>query len=248
MKKGVYLLPNLVTMGNMFCGFFAIISVFNGAYFRAGVAILVAAVMDGLDGKVARMTNTSSRFGIEFDSLADLVSFGIAPGILIYAWALKPFGRFGWAAAFLFAVCGALRLARYNVQADNSESKSFTGLPIPAAACMIASLVIMHKHLWGIETKHPLLLMLVAYTLAFLMVSTIKYHSLKEVNLKRRKPFSLLVSASLALFIIVSEPQVTLFLAFTVYALSGIVERLFSFSRVKESEKEHKKGMLSNHH
>jgi len=128
MKKGVYILPNLITMGNMFCGFFAIVSAFNGAFFRAAVAILIAAVMDGLDGKVARLTNTSSRFGMEFDSLADLVSFGVAPAILIYAWALKPFGRFGWAAAFLFAVCGAMRLARFNVQADSSESKNFTGL------------------------------------------------------------------------------------------------------------------------
>ena len=233
MKKGVYLLPNLITMGNMFCGFFAIISAINGFFSRAAVAVLVAAVLDGFDGKVARMTNTSSRFGVEFDSLADLVSFGMAPAILIYLWALRPYGRFGWAAAFLFAVCGALRLARYNVQADSSESKSFTGLPIPAAACMIASLVIMHKHLWGIETHHPLLLMLTAYTLAFLMVSTLRYHSLKEVDLKKRKSFNLLVSASLALFVLVSEPQVTLFLLFTGYAFSGIVERLFFSRKVK---------------
>ena len=236
MKKGVYILPNLITMGNMFCGFFAIVSAFNGAFFRAAVAILIAAVMDGLDGKVARLTNTSSRFGVEFDSLADLVSFGVAPAMLIYAWVLQPFGRFGWAAAFLFAGCGALRLARYNVQVDSSESKNFTGLPIPAAACMIASLVIMHKHLWGIETQHPLLLMLTAYVLAFLMVSTIKYRSFKALDLKKRHPFSLLVSALLALFILVSEPQVTLFLAFTVYAFSGIVERLFFSRKVKAAK------------
>ncbi len=245
MKKGIYLLPNLITMGNMFCGYYAIISTFNGHFTRAATAILVAAVMDGLDGKVARLTNSSSRFGVEFDSIADVVSFGIAPAILIYAWALKPFGRFGWAAAFLFAVCGALRLARFNVQVDDSESKDFTGLPIPGAACMIASLVIMHKHLWGIETQHPLLLMLTAYVLAFLMVSNIKYRSFKEAAFKKRKPFSILVAASLVLFLVVSAPQVTLFLVFAAYACSGIIERLFFAHRATAEKPEEKRTVFN---
>lgn len=234
MKKGIYLLPNLFTMGNMFCGFLAIVYAINHSFFQAAVAILVAAVMDNFDGKIARMTHTTSRFGVEFDSLSDLVSFGVAPAILMYTWALKPFGRFGLAAAFLFAVCGAMRLARFNVQFDSSSNKDFTGLPIPAAAGVVASIVIINKHLWGIETHHPLLLMFVAYILAFLMVSTIKYNSFKEFDLKQRKPFSLLVTASLIVFVVIAEPQFSLFLIFIGYALSGIVRHVLSF-RFSES-------------
>ncbi len=226
MKKGVYVLPNLITMGNIFCGFYAIVAVLKGVHEYAAIAILIAGIFDGLDGWVARMTNSASRFGIEFDSLADILSFGIAPALLIYSWNLMSVGRVGWSAAFLFLLCGALRLARFNVQFNNSESKHFTGLPIPGAAGMIASLIILHHHL-HLGKPEPLLIILLTYLLAFLMVSNIKYHSLKEVHLKKRRPFGILVAASLLLFILTAEPQLMLTILFALYILSGIVESIF---------------------
>lgn len=226
MKKGVYVLPNLITMGNIFCGFYAIIAVLNGAHEDAAIAILIAGIFDGLDGWVARLTNSASRFGIEFDSLADILSFGVAPAVLIYSWALVPVGRFGWSAAFLFLICGTLRLARFNVQFNSSESKHFTGLPIPGAAGMIASLVILYHH-FKMDLPEPLLIIFVVYLLAFLMVSNIKYHSFKEVHLKKRRPFSILVAASLLLYILATAPQLVLAVLSVLYVLSGIVGSVF---------------------
>ncbi|NTW99850.1 MAG: CDP-diacylglycerol--serine O-phosphatidyltransferase [Geobacteraceae bacterium] len=147
MRKGIYILPNLFTTGSMFAGFYGMIAGINGDYRTAAICILVSAVFDGLDGKVARATGTTSKFGVEYDSLADLVAFGVAPGLIMYFWALKPFGRLGWLAAFLFVVCGALRLARFNVQVETVESKRFVGLPIPAAASMVASTVLFFQHM-----------------------------------------------------------------------------------------------------
>jgi len=149
-KREVYILPNLFTTGNLFCGFRAIISVFQEKYFYAAVAILLAAVFDVLDGKVARLSGATSKFGVQYDSLADLISFGIAPALLAYNWALRPYGRFGWLAAFLFVVFGALRLARFNVQSSSGEVKCFKGLPIPASASMIALTILLYLRL--IET------------------------------------------------------------------------------------------------
>ena len=231
MKKGIYILPNLITMGNMFFGFYAILAVFNGRYEQAAIGILIAGVMDGLDGRVARMTHSSSKFGIEFDSLSDLVSFGLAPALLMYSWALQPMGRLGYAAAFLFAVCGAMRLARFNVQYASSESKHFTGLPIPIPAGFIASIVILYTH-FDIKIENPQRLLILTYFLAFLMVSTIRYRSFKELDFKKRKPFGILVAASLLLFLIASEPQIMLFALFGLYITSGLFEYLVIEHRV----------------
>jgi len=233
MRKGIYILPNLFTMGNMFCGFYAILGAFNGRYEQAAIAIMIAAVLDGLDGRIARLTNSCSRFGVEFDSLADLISFGAAPAFLVYSWALQPMGRLGWAGTFLFLSCGALRLARFNIQCSTSESKYFTGLPIPAAACVLASMVIFYENL-HITPELPLVILLITYCLAFLMVSRVRYRSLKEVDLKKRRPFSLLVVVSLAVFILVSQPHLVFFLAFTSYALSGLLEWPFLRHRVRK--------------
>jgi CDP-diacylglycerol--serine O-phosphatidyltransferase len=225
-RRGIYLVPNLLTTGNLFSGFYSLISVFNADYLRAALAILVAMAFDILDGKSARLTKTTSRFGVEYDSLADLVSFGLAPGLLIYSWALSTYGRVGWVAAFLFVVCGALRLARFNVQVGTSESKHFLGLPIPAAAGVIASLVVLDHHIlrMGTEIK-PMLILGLIYTLAFLMVSTFRYRSFKDFHLRGRKPFHVLVSAVLVLIILAAEPQILLFVLFAGYALSGVIER-----------------------
>lgn len=224
-RRGVYLIPNLLTTGNLFSGFYAIIAIYNADYLLAAMAILIAMAFDVLDGTTARLTNTTSRFGVEYDSLADLVSFGVAPGLLIYSWALSTYGRVGWIAAFLFVVCGTLRLARYNVQVGSIESKHFVGLPIPGAAGVIASLVVLDHHILklGAEIK-PLLILGFIYVLAFLMVSTFRYRGPKHLRLRDRKPFNVLVSSVLVLIVLAAAPQILLFVLFTAYALSGVVE------------------------
>ena len=226
-RNGVYLIPNLLTTGNLFSGFYAIIAVLNADYLLAAMAILVAMAFDVLDGTTARLTKSTSRFGVEYDSLADLVSFGVAPGLLIYSWALTTYGRVGWVAAFLFVVCGTLRLARYNVQVDSIESKHFVGLPIPGAAGVIASLVVLDHHILklGAEIK-PLLILGFIYVLAFLMVSTFHYRGPQHLRLRDRKPFHVLVSSVLVLIVLVAAPQILLFVLFTAYALSGLIETL----------------------
>jgi CDP-diacylglycerol--serine O-phosphatidyltransferase len=225
-KKGIYLIPNLFTSGNLFCGVFAIISVFNGHFNTAATAILIATVFDLLDGKLARLTNTTSRFGVEYDSLSDLVSFGVAPALLAYSWGLRSYGRLGWVAVFLFIVCGALRLARFNVQVSGPESKGFIGLPIPAAATLVATTINLDGYIldFGKEVR-PVLMLTIIYILAFLMVSNIPYRSFKDLNLKDRKPFGALVGLVLILLVLVTAPEVMLFSAIALYALSGITER-----------------------
>jgi CDP-diacylglycerol--serine O-phosphatidyltransferase len=217
----VYILPNLFTSGNLFCGFFATLAIFKGRYIHASIAILIAGVFDVLDGKIARLAGANSRFGIEYDSLADLISFGLAPALLVYSWALKPYGRVGWLASFLFLACGALRLARFNVQTATLDNKFFKGLPIPAAAWMIALTVLLYARL-GAQVGHQQVYVLVMiYLLAFLMVSNIRYFSIKGLDLFRRKPFKSLVVVILCIIIVVAEPEITLFSIFTLYVLSG---------------------------
>jgi CDP-diacylglycerol--serine O-phosphatidyltransferase len=225
-KKGVYLIPNLFTTGNLFSGFYAIIAVLNADYIRASIAILLATVFDFVDGQSARMTKSTSRFGVEYDSLADLVSFGVAPGLLIYTWALSAYGRLGWVAAFLFVAFGALRLARFNVQISTVESKHFVGLPIPAAASVIASLVLFDHHILRVgQEVRPILILVTTYVLAFLMVSHFRYRSFKDFQLRDRKPFHVLSALILLLIVIAALPQVMLFVFFALYAVSGVAER-----------------------
>jgi CDP-diacylglycerol--serine O-phosphatidyltransferase len=226
-RRAVYLIPNLLTTGNLFSGLFSILSVFNANYVAAAIAVMVALIFDMLDGKSARLTKSTSQFGVEYDSLADLVSFGVAPGLLIYSWALSTHEMGGAAVMFAFVACGALRLARYNVMSATSESKYFTGLPIPAAASVIAGLVIFDHHIvrMGAEIK-PLLILIMTLALAFLMVSTIKYRSFKDVKF-RGGHFNYLVWAILAFMLVVAWPQVMLFVLFAGYAVSGPIERGF---------------------
>jgi CDP-diacylglycerol--serine O-phosphatidyltransferase len=226
-RGGVYLIPNLLTTGNLFCGLFSILAVFSANYVAASIAILIAVVFDMLDGKSARLMNSTSQFGVEYDSLADVVSFGVAPGLLIYSWALSGHGMGGSAVMFAFVACGALRLARYNVMSTTTESsKYFTGLPIPAAASVIATVVIFDHHIvrLGAEIK-PILILAMTLTLAFLMVSTIKYRSFKDLRFKDGHHFNYLVWVVLVLMLIVSWPQIMLFLVFAAYAASGPVEK-----------------------
>lgn len=223
-RRGVYLLPNLFTTGNLLSGFYAVIAVFNADYVFAAVAILVATVFDSLDGRVARLTKTTSKFGVEYDSLADLVSFGVAPGLLIYSWALTNYGRVGWVAAFLFVACGALRLARFNVQVGTVEGRYFVGLPIPAAAGLIAATVLLDDHILRLgAAMKPLLIVVMTYVLAFLMVSNIRYWSFKGVGMHDRRPFQVLVAAVLVVMVVTAAPQIMLFALFAAYAASGVV-------------------------
>lgn len=228
MKKGIYIVPSLLTTAALFFGFASVLSSFQGDFEKAAWAIVAAGIFDMLDGKVARLTNTTSKFGVEYDSLSDLVSFGVAPGVLAYAWALEPFGRSGSLAAFLFLACAALRLARFNVQSETVEKDKFKGLPSPGGAGMIAATVLFYYYMGGLGAlpeKHITLLLLV-YFLAFLMVSNVAYWSTKEMGLEDRKPFSLLVISILVVVLVVAEPQVMLFVIGVVYTFSGPIEHM----------------------
>ncbi len=244
-RKGVYLLPNLITSLSLFGGFYSIIACLDGRFERAAIAILISAVLDGLDGRVARLTNTSSEFGMEYDSLSDLVAFGIAPGVLIFTWALEPFGRYGWLAAFLYVVCGALRLARFNVQSATVESRTFKGLPIPAAAVLVASTVLFFFYVGQEDvTKHIAVLAMV-YSLAYLMVSNVQYYNFKELNLSKRMPFRFLVGVILLLIVVAAEPSVMVFVFTLIYVVSGPVMTLVSRRRgakVKDDSVENSSG------
>lgn len=218
----IFLLPNLLTTGNMFCGFFSIISSIRGDYLFAAYAIVGAAVFDLLDGRVARMTHSTSQFGAQYDSLSDLLSFGVAPGILVFLWALQPFGRIGWLAAFLYLACTALRLARFNVQSQVLESKDFQGLPSPMSAGIVASAVLAFRDL-EIEGSRNYGLLGITFLLAFVMVSTFRYRSFKELDLRRRLPFKYLVLGVLVFIFIAWWPEVMLFVLFLSYAVLGAI-------------------------
>lgn len=224
----VFIIPSLLTTANLFCGFYSIIAVLKSDYTTAAMAILIAMLFDAFDGKIARLTNATSRFGVEYDSLADLASFGVAPGLLIYTWALNGYGKIGWLAVFLFVASGAMRLARFNAQASGTADKYFTGLPIPAAAGLIATTVIFDHHIleMGKEVR-PVVILVMTYILAYLMVSTIPYRSFKDIHLGERKPLSSLIAAVLLLIVIVAEPQIMLFILFSLYGSSGPAERFF---------------------
>jgi len=236
-RRGILILPSLFTTANLFCGFYSIIASVKGDFYRAAVAILVATVFDALDGKVARFTRTTSRFGVEFDSLADLVSFGLAPAMLAFMWALMPYGRLGWLAAFLFVACGALRLARFNTQVDVVDKRHFVGLPIPGAASMVAIGLLLALDVEFPVERH-LAVVIILYTLSFLMVSTIPYFSFKSLDPFKKRPFNSLVAALLILVVVAAEPHIMIFVLMLGYVLSGPVGLLVSKMRPKEAESE----------
>jgi CDP-diacylglycerol--serine O-phosphatidyltransferase len=230
LRRGVYLLPNLVTTGGLFCGFFSVISTFREEYLIAAIAVLVAQVCDTLDGRIARLTQTTSSFGVQYDSLSDVIAFGVAPGVLAYRWALEPWGAWGWLAASLYVTCGALRLARFNVQVDTVDKQHFVGLPIPAAAGVVATTILMYYFLGGEgETNKHITLLLLIYALAGLMVSTVPYYSFKDLHLRHRQPFWLLIVGIIVVQVTIAEPQLMLFSIFSLYTLSGPVMLLLRF-------------------
>ncbi|MCB1843082.1 MAG: CDP-diacylglycerol--serine O-phosphatidyltransferase, partial [Halioglobus sp.] len=224
-RKGVYLLPNLFTTGALFAGFYAIIAAMRGDFESAPIAILFAMVFDALDGRVARLTNTSSKFGAEYDSLADMVSFGVAPALVVFSWALGDLGKFGWSAAFIYVACAALRLARFNTQIDSSDKNTFTGLASPAAAAIIASAVWLCDDLgWVGEAVPPEVAMvagLLTAVIGFLMIANFRYASFKGVDFRSRVPFAVMIAMVLVFGLVTVDPPTVILLSSLAYAASG---------------------------
>ncbi|KUG27569.1 cdp-diacylglycerol--serine o-phosphatidyltransferase [hydrocarbon metagenome] len=224
-RKGVYILPNLLTVGSLFCGFMGILWALEGRFDLTALAILVSCLFDGLDGKVARLTRTSSDFGVQLDSLCDLVAFGVTPAIMLYQWELHAFGRLGIMACFLMVACGALRLARFNVQSTTGSKKFFVGLPIPAAGCIVATLYMFTPYVPEafMASVMPKACLVLAYVVSFLMVSRVRYACFKELGLIKAHPFRATVTAILLFVMVASEPKLFGFLFFFGYMISGPV-------------------------
>lgn len=236
-NRGIYLLPNLFTTAGMFSGFYAIIAAMNGRFEAAAVAIFIAMVMDGLDGRIARMTNTQSEFGMQYDSLADLVAFGLAPALVVYVWALSSLGKVGWLGAFVYAAGTALRLARFNTQVETIGKRYFQGLASPPAAALVASMV-WFAHENNIEGERlAWVALVITISAGVLMVSNIRYRSFKDIDLKDKVPFvGILLMVLLFIFISINPPYVLFAMAFT-YAASGPLLTLF-FLRKRRAERD----------
>lgn len=232
--RGIYLLPNLFTTGALFSGFYAVVAGMNNDFSAAAIAIFVAMILDGLDGRVARMTGTESAFGAEYDSLADMVSFGVAPALVAFSWMLKDLGQVGWVVAFIFVAGAALRLARFNVQVESADKNWFTGLPSPAAASVVAALVwVLHDISFNAFWPQVLVAFVIA-AVGLLMVSNVRYYSFKGIDLKNRVPFVVLLAVVLLLAIVAIDPAVMLLILFVTYAASGPLYSVFAKQPKKE--------------
>ena len=221
MRRGIYLLPNLITTANLFCGFLSIIKSLQGNFVFAAWLVVGAIFLDFMDGRVARMTGASSDFGCEYDSLSDLVTFVISPAIMAYLFGLNSYGKIGIAAGFLFLGCGALRLARFNVQSSDVEKVDFQGLPTPSAGGLISTYIIFHMHVFGNAGKFSFILLALTVGLALLMVSSVRYRSFKKIN---RTSFVSMIMMVSIIFVMAMLPQIMFFAFGVVYTLTGIVE------------------------
>ena len=237
-RRGVYLLPNLFTLAALFAGFYGVIAGMSGNFDEAGWAILIAGVCDGLDGRIARLTGTQSAFGAEFDSLADVISFGMAPSLLMFTWAFQPLGQLGWAASFMFVSCAALRLARYNVQLGTVNKRFFLGLQSPVAAGIVTGIPWVGFH-YALEVT-----LFISYFCAFvtiftglLMISNYQYFSFKELNFKGTVPYMVFVFTIVLLVVIAQNPHEMLFSMCVIYALSGPIGWIRKQMRGKKAEK-----------
>ncbi|CAN5500816.1 CDP-diacylglycerol--serine O-phosphatidyltransferase [soil metagenome] len=226
-RKGIYILPNLFTLAALFGGFYSVVMAMNGRFDQAAVGVFCAMVLDSLDGRVARMTNTQSAFGEQMDSLSDMVSFGAAPALIAYEWALKGLGRWGWIAAFVYCACAALRLARFNVNTGVVDKRYFQGLPSPAAAALVAGLIWIvtdsgirgNDYLLGVSI--PWIMFGLALYAGLTMVTNVPFYSFKDVSMKRSVPFASIVLIALGIAVINIHPPTVLFSLFVVYGLSG---------------------------
>ncbi len=246
-RKGIYLLPNLLTTGAMFCGFYAVVAAMQGKFEAACIAVFIAMILDGLDGRVARMTNTQSEFGAEYDSMSDLISFGVAPGLVMYQWALVhlqnysvAWGKAGWLTAFVYVACAALRLARFNTQIGKVDKRFFVGLPSPAAAALVVGMVWVFQDLavLGSNVQMPALFLTLAAGL--LMVSNVSFYSFKDFDLRNRVPFIAVLVVVLIFALTTINPPRVLFAVFLLYALSGPL--LWGWRRYRKMQRR-KKGI-----
>lgn len=230
-RKGIYMLPNLFTLAGLFGGFYAIVMAMNGRFDQAAIGVFAAMVLDSLDGRVARMTNTQSAFGEQMDSLADMVSFGAAPALIAYVWALTSLGRWGWIAAFVYCACAALRLARFNVNTAVVDKRFFQGLPSPAAAALVAGFIwlMTEAGVRGEEVRW-LMFALTLYS-GLTMVTNVPFYSFKDVSLKRSVPFAVIVLIALGIAVINIDPPTVMFGLFVIYGLSGYV--LYGWRKAK---------------
>lgn len=245
-SRGIYLLPNLFTTAAMFSGFYAIVAAMQGHFEAASIAIFIAMVLDGLDGRVARLTNTQTAFGAEYDSMSDLISFGVAPGLTMYQWSLVHFGemgtgwgKVGWLAAFVYVACAALRLARFNTHLGKGDKKYFTGLPSPTAAALMAGMVWVFNDLSisGNNFQFPALVM--TLTAGLLMVSNVSYYSFKEIDLRNKVPFVVMIAVLLVFALTTIDPPKVLFTVFVAYTLSGpVIWAVRRYRRMQRRKKE----------
>ncbi len=238
-RRGIYILPNLFTTGALFSGFYAIIAGMNGHFEAAAVAVFAAMLMDGLDGRVARLTNTQSKFGAEYDSLADMVSFGVAPALVVFNWGLGELGKFGWTCAFIYVACAALRLARFNTQIETADKNYFSGLASPSAAAVIGGVVwVCNEEGWS-GAALPMELSVIAGLLTglvgFLMILNVPYYSFKGLDLRGRVPFVVIFLIVLGFGVVMMDPARVLLAAFMIYALSGPVTAVIRLLRRRRS-------------
>lgn len=238
-SRGIFLLPNLLTTAGLFSGFFAIVASMNNMFESAAVAIFIAMVFDGLDGRVARMTNTESAFGAEYDSMADIVSFGMAPALVMYNWALSDLGKIGWLAAFIFVAGGALRLARFNTNLGTADKRYFQGLAIPSAASVVAGFVWVGSKYQIDPDSVSYIAVVLTIAAGLLMVSNFRYHSFKDVDWRGRVSFIAILAIVLAFVVVATEPSLVLFSIFFLYAISGPIT---TFRTVKNIKLEHVVG------
>lgn len=236
-SRGIYLLPNLFTTAALFAGFYSVVAAMKGYFDLAAIAVFVAMILDALDGRVARMTNTQTAFGAQYDSLSDMVAFGVAPGLIVYSWSLSSLGKLGWLAAFLYTAATALRLARFNTQPYDYDKRYFQGLPSPAAAGVIAGTVWLGNNyeLQGLLVAIPVCILTVVT--AALMVSTIRYYSFKQIDLKGKVPFVVLLIPVLIFVAIAIDPPQILFTIFFVYAFSGPAINLWQLRKIRRRHK-----------
>jgi CDP-diacylglycerol--serine O-phosphatidyltransferase len=237
-RRGIYLLPNLFTTAALFAGFYSIVAAMNARFESAAIAIFVAMILDGMDGRIARLTNTQSDFGVEYDSLSDMVSFGLAPSLVIYQWSLFGLGKLGWLGAFIFAAATALRLARFNTQAASADKEFFQGLPSPAGAALIAGLIWFGSSRGLLDgTTVTLVAFPMTVVAGILMVSNIRYHSFKQFDLKGRVPFVTVLIVVLIFVFVAIRPPLVLFVMSLIYAASGPVMTLVIIRKHRAARK-----------
>lgn len=240
-RRGIYLLPNLFTTAALFAGFYAIVAAMQQRFEPAAIAIFVAMILDGIDGRIARMTNTQSDFGAQYDSLADLISFGLAPALVMYEWSLSSLGKLGWLAAFIYTACAALRLARFNTQADIADKHYFQGLASPSAAAIVTGMVWIGETYRVEGQAKDLLALLLTVTVGLLMVSNMRYHSFKGIDFRGKVPFIGIIVFVMVIVLVTIDPPIVLFSVFLIYAASGPVMTLLQLRQRRAQRAEDRK-------